>query len=62
MNNISPQWLQHFYEPWSDADLSQQLIFSESVAEKHMLETEIKRREDESNDQSSGVIARERSS
>ncbi len=51
MNNISPQWLQHFYEPWSDTDLSQQLIFSESVAEKHMLETEIKRREAEQNEQ-----------
>lgn len=50
MNTISPQWLKHFYEPWSDADLSQQLIFSESAAEKHMLEVEIKRREVEEND------------
>ena len=51
MNNISPQWLQHFYEPWSDADLSRQLIFTDNIAEKDMLEREIKRREEEQNDQ-----------
>jgi hypothetical protein len=50
-NILSQQWLQHYYEPWSIDDLNRQLMFTESLAEKHMLETEIKRRESEVHDE-----------
>lgn len=43
-NILSPQWLQHYYQFESIDDLQQKLVFTESAAEKHMLETEIKRR------------------
>lgn len=51
MSILSPQWLQHFYQFESTEELNMKLIFSESAAEKHMLEIEIKRREDEQNDE-----------
>ena len=51
MTYLSPQWLQHFYQFESTDELTRQLVFSESVAEKHALELELKRREDEANEQ-----------
>lgn len=50
-NILSPQWLQHYYQFESIDDLQQKLVFTESAAEKHMLETEIKRRESEPHDE-----------
>jgi hypothetical protein len=47
MNKLNPQWLQHFYQHETMEDLQSKLMFSESAAEKHMVDTEIKRREAE---------------
>lgn len=50
-NILSPQWLQHYYQFETIDDLQHKLVFTESAAEKHMLETEIKRRESEVHDE-----------
>lgn len=51
MNKLNPQWLQHFYQYESIEDLQTKLVFSDSVAEKYMVEMEIKRREGEQDEQ-----------
>ncbi|OAS19280.1 hypothetical protein A8708_26585 [Paenibacillus oryzisoli] len=48
---LSPQWLKDFYHFESTDELQRNFVFSNSPAEKHMLETEIKRREAEANEQ-----------
>ena len=48
---LSPQWLKDFYQFESTDELQRKFIFSNSPAEKHMLEVEMKRRKDEENDQ-----------
>lgn len=50
---LSPQWLKDFYQFEPTEELQRKFIFSNSPAEKHMLETEINRREDETHDERS---------
>ncbi|MEC0231149.1 hypothetical protein [Paenibacillus alba] len=49
MNGVSPQWLAHYYQHYTDEALKRELAFSVNKTEQHMLETELKRREAEAN-------------
>ncbi|UKS25052.1 hypothetical protein LOZ80_26095 [Paenibacillus sp. HWE-109] len=53
MNDTNLAWLKHYYHTESTDELRRKLVFVENVAEQHMLETEIKRREAEANGQAS---------
>ena len=51
MSIYSPEWLRYYFRAEEDEDLQLKLIFTNSEVERDMLDREIKRREDEANDQ-----------